>query len=99
MAVTSIYYGEGWGSSFSGTLNLPQGLSAAVAQVALTHSEQYYTPGYCQVYLTDYSANGNPVPVTDGSVVLVISNPDSFSFEGGAANGFVISSIMAYCFE
>jgi hypothetical protein len=83
-AVTSIYYASGWGSSFSGTLNLPQQMLAAVAQVALTNT-LWDTTGYCEAFLTGYSANGNPVSVSDHPAVLGIQNVDSFSFGGDAS--------------
>jgi hypothetical protein len=95
--VTYIESSEGFGTSFSGTVNLPQQFPAAVAQVALANVI-VDNSGYCQVFLTGYSANGNPVSVTDGSVVLGIQNVDSFSWEGSASQS-VVASIMVYCFE
>jgi hypothetical protein len=105
MAVQEIWAGTGWAAadggstSFSGTVNLPHQMPFALAQVALTRSAYFDTPGLGQVYITGYSANGNPVPVTDGSVVLGISNVDSFSCEGDVTNGAITASITIYCFE
>ena len=99
-AVTSIYYMRGWGSSFSGTLNLPRRMSSAVAQLAVTSA--VFINGYsCDVWLTGYSANGEPVSVIgSGAVTLAVSNVDSFSFAGETSpEGGMIASITAYCFE
>ena len=98
MAVVTYITGmDGWGSSFSGTLNLPKEFSSAMAQVALTSAFDSFG---CHVYLTGYSANGNPVSLTDGPVVLPVDNVDSFSFAGNSTtNGSMTASIMAYCFE
>lgn len=105
MAVQEIWASSGWAyadgtsTSFSGTVNLPHEMPFAFAQVALTRSAYFDNPGWGQVYLTGYSANGNPVPVTDGSVILGISNADSFSVEGDVTNGAMTASITIYCFE
>jgi hypothetical protein len=94
-AVTYIAPIEGWGSSFSGTLNLPKEFPAAFAQVALNH----VLGGYGQIYITGYSASGNPIEI-DGTAVLGISNADSFSFAGYAdPNGYAFAWLTAYCFE
>ena len=106
MAVQEIWAGSGWayddggdGYSFSGTVNLPHEMPFAVAQATLTRSAYFGTPGWNQVYITGYTANGNPVPVTDGSVVLGINNADSFSFEGDTLSGAITASLTVFCFE
>jgi len=104
-AVTSINYGAGWGSSFSGTLNLPQQMPIAVAQVALNETwtpilNDSTTPDYCWVFITGYSANGNPVTLDAREAVLTVYNANSFSYEGSSSpNGYAYASITAYCFE
>ncbi|HXN44008.1 MAG TPA: hypothetical protein VN917_07165 [Xanthobacteraceae bacterium] len=106
MAVQEIWANSGWafndgsdGYSFSGTVNLPHEMPFAVAQVTLTRSAYFGTPGWNQVYITGYTANGNPVPVTDGSVILGISNADSFSFQGDTLDGAITASMTVFCFE
>jgi hypothetical protein len=98
-AVTSIHFSVGYGSSFSGTLNLPGEALQAVAQVALTSVAVDQQPGSVQISITGYSSGGNPVDVTDGSVVLAINNADSFTFYGSTFNARAIASIMVYSFE
>jgi hypothetical protein len=106
MAIQEIWtdtlwaYNEGGGGySQSATVNLPHRMPFAVAQVALTRSAYFGTPGWNQVYITGYTANGNPVPVTDGSVVLGITSADSFSFQADTASGAITASMTVYCFE
>ena len=105
MAVQEIWVNSGWafndggGYSFSGTVNLPHEMPFAVAQVTLTRSAYFDTPGWNQVYITGFKANGNPVPVTDGSVVLGINNADSFPFQGDTLYGAITASMTVFCFE
>jgi hypothetical protein len=106
MAVQEIYFSSGWafndgtgGYSFSGTVNLPHQMPSAVAQVMLTRSAYFDTPGWNQVYITGFTANGNPVPVTDSPVDLAINNADSFSFQGDTLDGAITASMTVFCFE
>jgi hypothetical protein len=39
------------------------------------------------------------VPVTAGSVMLGITNADSFSFEADTASGAITALMTVYCFE
>jgi hypothetical protein len=104
MAIEQIFISTGWAyanntaTSFSFTLNLPT-QTPAVAQVVLTRSAYFDTPGYAQVYFTAFSANGAPFPVFDGAVVLGVDNADSFSWEGDVAQGAMTASLTVYCFE
>ena len=97
--VTYIESSEGWGTSFSGTVNLPQQFLAAVAQVALASCLITQETGYSQVFLTGYSTNGNPVSVPNSPAELAIQNVDSFSWGGSADQAGTVASIMVYCFE
>jgi hypothetical protein len=106
MAVQEVWCWQGWaydpegdGASLSGTVSLPHRMPFAFAQVALTRSAYFDTPGWNQVYLTGYSANGNPVTLDNAPVVLGIYDADSFTVEGDAFNGAMTASLTVYCFE
>jgi hypothetical protein len=101
MAVQEIYqaFVSAYNSSFSGTLNLPHEMSFAVAQVALTRSAYFDTPGWGQIYITGFTANGNFGSLPDNPPIYGVSDADSFSYEGDAANGAMTGSITVYCFE
>ena len=95
--VTFIASSLGFGPSWSGTVNLGQGFSAAVAQVALNRTGT----DYCEVYLMDYSINGNPVSLPNGPGVQGITGAvDSFSWAGGGSpSGSTQAWITIYCFQ
>ena len=87
--------------SFTGTINLNQQYPYALAQVALTLTmcSTSGPPSWCQVYLTGFSADGNPVPLLDAPNFQGIHNADSFSFEGDVLFGTMKALITVYCFE
>jgi hypothetical protein len=89
---------EGTVSSFSGTVNLDKEAPVAVAQVTLTRSAYFDTPGWNQVYITGFTSNGIPVPVTDFPVFLAVENADSFSYRGDAFNGAITASMTVFVF-
>src|SRR3974377_205723 len=95
--VTYIASSQGWGASFSGTVNLGQGFSAAVAQVALNSTDSNLS----EVYLMDYSINGNPVSLPNSPGVQGITGAvDSFSWAGGGSpSGSTQAWITIYCFQ
>ena len=95
--VTFIASSLGFVPSWSGTVNLGQGFSAAVAQVALNRTGT----DYCEVYLMDYSINGNPVSLPNGPGVQGITGAvDSFSWAGGGSpSGSTHAWITIYCFQ
>jgi hypothetical protein len=97
--VTFIASSLGFGPSWSGTVNLGQGFSAAVAQVALNCTGT--DPALCEVYLMDYSINGNPVSLPNSPGVQGITGAvDSFSWAGGSSpNGSGSGWITIYCFQ
>jgi hypothetical protein len=105
MAVQEIYlasvsgYSEGGSWTFSGTVNLPHEMSFAVAQVALTRSAYFDTPGWSQIYLVGFTANGNFGSLPNYPPVYGVSNADNFSYEGDAELGGMTGSITVYCFE
>jgi hypothetical protein len=107
--VTYIAFSQGFGTSFSGTVNLGQGFSAAVAQVALN---SIYVPppdsDYCEVYLSGYTINGDPFPLSNNlggirqGAVGINGAVDSFSWSGGTGGGgtgFVNAWITICCFQ
>ena len=106
MAVQEIYYAFNWAyadsgdtSSFSGTVNLPREMSFAVAQAALTRSAYFDTPGWAQVYLTGFTANGDFGSLPNSPPTYGVSDADSFSYEGDVSNGAMTGLITVYCFE
>jgi hypothetical protein len=101
MAVQEIYHAfvTAYNGSFSATFNLPHEMSFAVAHVALTRSAYFDNPGWGQIYLTGFTANGEFGSLPDNPPIYAVSNADNFSYEGDAANGAMTGSITIYCFE
>ena len=106
MAVQAIYqayfsaYSDGLDlSSVSGTLNLPEEMSFAVAQLALTRLGYLDTPSYSQAYLTGFTANGLFGTLPNNPPTYGVSDADSFSYGGDVSNGNMTGSITVYCFE
>jgi hypothetical protein len=106
VAVQEIYFSYNWAdasgsnpASFSGTVNLPHEMSFAVAQVALNRSAYFDTPGWGQIYLTGFTANGLFGSLPDGPPAYGVSNADSFAYEGDVTNGAITGLITVYCFE
>jgi hypothetical protein len=104
LRVQEIWVNSGWAyadeteTSFSGTVNLDKEAPVDVAQVTLTRSACFDTPNWNQVYITGFTANGNPVPVTGSPVYLAIENADSFSYRGDAADGAMTASMTVFVF-
>jgi hypothetical protein len=106
MAVTYIASSLGYGTSFSGTVNLGKQFPAAAAQVALSGVDIKPDPGdlnprTCAVFIIGYTTNGNFV-AADGppSELSVNDGADSFSWGGeSVGNANTVGSIMIYCFE
>ena len=71
--------------------------TVTLAQVALNSTDSNLS----EVYLMDYSINGNPVSLPNGPGVQGITGAvDSFSWAGGSSpSGSGIGWITIYCFQ
>jgi hypothetical protein len=105
MPVQEIYLANVAGYSadaswtFSGAVNLPHEMSFAVAQVALTRAAYFDTPGWSQIYLVGFIANGEFGSLPNFPPTYAVSNADNFFYEGDAELGAMTGSIIVYCFE
>jgi hypothetical protein len=103
MPVNEIWVNDMWGSSdgdtVSGTMsiNLPSP-STVLATVALTRVANYDDFSFAQIYFVGYSSNGNPVPVTDSSVWLSISDATSFTVEADVTDGAMTAMMTLFLF-
>jgi len=84
--------------SFTATINL-DGPAYAAAQVSLTSDICFDTPGGSQSYISEYSANGNTVDVSnDTPEFLLIEDATSFTFRLDTLNGRAVALMNVFIF-
>ena len=85
--------------SFTATINL-DGPAYAAAQVSLTSDFCFDTPGGSQSYVTEYSANGNTVDLSnDTPEFVLVQNATSFTFRLDTLNGRAVALMNVFIFD
>ena len=104
MPVTGVWFNYMWGSDpdgdgLSGTMSVNMPYQAdCCATVALTRVANFDEFSYSQVYFIGYTANGNPVSISDTPACMVVYGADSFTVQSDVTDGAMSAQLTVFTF-